>query len=116
MLGARRGALDRSGRGLEDAGDHDARLPALDIRLELDALEERGMDGARHRPIDPPVCRALTGFFAVQDGSECVSLLTVRSLVDDSLTFAVALIDRPRPGIEEGGAKTIERDVSEVAP
>jgi hypothetical protein len=61
------------------------------------------------------VCRPLVGLFTVHDGSKSVSLLTVRLLVDDSLTFAVALIDRSRPAIEQGCTKAIERDVSKVA-
>jgi hypothetical protein len=42
-------------------------------------------------------------------------LLAVRPLIDDGLTLAVAFIDRSRPGVEEGCAEAIERDVSKVA-
>jgi hypothetical protein len=41
-------------------------------------------------------------------------LLAVRSLIDDGLTLAVALVDRSRPTIEESCAEAIERDVSKV--
>jgi hypothetical protein len=41
-------------------------------------------------------------------------LLAVRSLIDDSLTLAVALVDRSRPTIEESCAEAIELDVSKV--
>jgi hypothetical protein len=39
----------------------------------------------------------------------------VRPLVDDSLTLAVALVNRSRPAIEESCAEAIERDVSKVS-
>jgi hypothetical protein len=52
---------------------------------------------------------------ALDRSSRGLSLLTVRLLVDDRLTFAVALIDGSRPAVEQGCAKAIERDVSEVA-
>jgi hypothetical protein len=42
-------------------------------------------------------------------------LLAVRPLINDGLTLAVALVDRARPGVEEGCAETIERHVSKVA-
>jgi hypothetical protein len=41
-------------------------------------------------------------------------LLAVRSLIDDGLTLAVALVDRSGPGVEEGCAQAIERHVSKV--
>jgi hypothetical protein len=42
-------------------------------------------------------------------------LLTVGPLVDDTLKLAVALVDRSRPGVEDGSAQAIERHISEVA-
>src|SRR5687767_10246772 len=115
MLSPGRRAFDRTGRGFEHAGDYDARFSTFDIRVKLEAFEEWGMDGARHRRIHPPVGRPLAGFFAIHDGSESGSLLVVRPLIDDSLTLTVALVNRPRPGIEESGAEAIEGDVSKVA-
>jgi len=91
------------------------RSSLLGVHLELDAFEKRGMDGARHHPIDPPVGCPLVGLATVQDGSKSVSLLAVRSLIDDGLTLAVALVDRSRPGVEERSAEAIERHVSKVA-
>lgn len=78
-------------------------------------LKMRGMDGARHHPIDPPVGRPLVGLATVQDGGKSVSLLAVCPLVDDGLAFAIALIDRSRPSVEEGCAEAIECYVPEVA-
>ncbi len=40
MLSACRRAPDRTGRGLEHAGNHDARFSALDIHVKLDVLNE----------------------------------------------------------------------------
>jgi hypothetical protein len=57
----------------------------------------------------------LLGLATVQDGSQSVSLLAVRPLIDDGLNLAVALVDRSRPGVEEGCAEAIERHVSKVA-
>ena len=114
MLSPGRRAFDRTGRGLEHAGDHDACFSVLDVRVKLEALEEWGMDGARHRRIHPPVGRPLVGLFTIHDGSKRVSLLAVRPLIDDGLTLAVALVDRSRPSIEESCAEAIERDVSKV--
>lgn len=59
--------------------------------------------------------RPLVGLATVQDGSKSVSLLAVRPLIDDGLNLAVALVDRSRPGVEEGCAEAIERHVSKVA-
>jgi len=59
MLNPCRRAADRTGRGLQRPGHHDARCSALDIHVKLDALEEWRMDGARHHPIDPPVGRPI---------------------------------------------------------
>ena len=73
------------------------------------------MNGARHRRIYPPVGRPLASFFAIHDGSKSVSLLVVRPLIDDGLTLAVALVNRPRPAIEESCAEAIERDISKVS-
>jgi hypothetical protein len=55
------------------------------------------------------------GLTTVQDGSKSVSLLAIRSLFDDGLTFAVALIYWSRKGIKEGCSEAIERHVSKVA-
>src|SRR5262245_16450497 len=115
MLSPRRGTSDRTGCGFEYARDHDTRSSPLDVHLELDAFENRGMDGARHHPIDPPVGRPLVGLATVQDCCKSVSLRAVRSRIDDGLTLAVALVDRPRPGIEERSAQAIERHVSKVS-
>src|SRR5687767_5144492 len=114
MLSSGSRALDRTGRGLEHAGDHDACFSVRNFRLKLEGLEEWGMNGARHRRIDPPVGRPLIRLLAVHDGRKRGSLLAVRSLIDDSLTLAVALVDRSRPTIEESRAEAIERDVSKV--
>ena len=86
MLSPRRRASDRTGGGLEHVGDHDACFSALDIHVKFDVFEKRGMDGARHHPIDPPMGRPLVGLATVQDGSKSVSLLAVRPLIDDGLT------------------------------
>ena len=59
--------------------------------------------------------RPLVGLATVQDGSKTVSLLVVRPLIDDGLTLAVALVDRPWPGVEEGCAEAIELHISKVA-
>ena len=45
MLSPRRRASDRTGGGLEHAGNHDACFSALDIYVKLDEFEKRGMDG-----------------------------------------------------------------------
>jgi hypothetical protein len=66
--------------------DPDARRSVHDVRVELDASEERWMDGARHRPIHPPVCRSFAGVFTVDDGSKRFALLAVGLLVDESPT------------------------------
>jgi hypothetical protein len=58
--------------------------------------------------------RPLVRLATVQNGSKSVSLLTVRSLIDDYLTLAVALVDRSRPGVEKGCAEAIEAHVSKV--
>jgi hypothetical protein len=42
-------------------------------------------------------------------------LLAVRPLIYDCLNLAVALLDRPRPGVEESCTEVIERYVSKVA-
>src|SRR5262245_37096178 len=115
MRSSCRRALDRTSRGLENAGNHDARFSAFDVGVKLEAFEERWMNGARHGRIHPPVGRARAGLFAVHDGSKSVSLVVVRSLVDDRLTLAVTFVDRPGPAIEESRAEAIERDVSEVS-
>src|SRR5262245_56553115 len=115
MLSPRRRAADRTGRGLQHPGHHDARCSALDIHVKLDALEERGMDGARHHPIDPPVGRPLVSPATIQDSSKSVSLLAVRPLINDGLTLAVALVDRARPSVQHGCAEASERHVSKVA-
>src|SRR5262249_22497990 len=111
----RRGASDRTGRGFEYARDDDTRSAPLDVDVEFDGLEKRRMDRARHHPIDPPVGRPLVGLATVEDCRKSVALLAVRSLIDDGLTLAVALVDRSRPGIEEGCTEAIERHVSKVA-
>src|SRR5262245_58215258 len=115
MLSPRRRAMDRTGRGFEYARDYDTRASPLDVHVEFDGLEERGMDSARHRPIDPPVGCPFVGLATVEDGSQSVSLPAVRPRIDDGLTLAIALVDRSRPSIEEGCAEAIERHVSEVA-
>src|SRR5262245_22968646 len=61
MLGARHRAADRTGRGFEYTRDHDTRSSPFDVHLEFDRLEERRVDGGRHRPIDPPVGRPFPG-------------------------------------------------------
>jgi hypothetical protein len=58
--------------------------------------------------------RRLASFFTIHDGSKGASLLVIRSLIDDSLTLAVALINWPRPAVEESCAEAIERDISKV--
>ena len=58
---------------------------------------------------------SLVGLATVQYGSKSVSLLAVRPLIDDGLSLSVALVDRSRPGVEEGGAEAIERHVAKVA-
>src|SRR5688572_22295421 len=115
MLSPGRRAFDRTGRGFEHAGDYDARFSTFDIRVKLEAFEEWGMNGARHRRIYPPVGRSLAGFLPVHDGSKRLSLLVVRPLIDNRLTLAVALVNRSRPAIEKRCTETIERDVSEVS-
>src|SRR5262245_15625274 len=114
MVGAGRRALDRTSRGLEDARNYDARRSVFDVRVELEALEEWAMNGARHGRIHQPMRRTRARFFAVHDGGKSVALLVVRSLIDDGLTLAVPFIDRPRPPIEESRAEAVERDISEV--
>src|SRR5262245_5236663 len=114
MLSPCRGASDRTGRGVEHVRDHNTRGSTLDVHVELDAFEKRGMDGARHHPIDPPVGRPFIGLATVQNCSKNLSLLAVRSLIDDGLTLAVTLVDRSRPGVEESAAEVIERHVSKV--
>lgn len=52
--------------------------------------------------------RPLVGLATVQDGSKSVSLLAVSPLIDYDLTLAIALVDRSRPGVEEGCAQTID--------
>jgi hypothetical protein len=94
---------------VKHAGNHNPRCSTLDVHIEHDGLEHRGMDGTRHRPIDPPVRRSLVRFAAVQDRRKSVSLLAVSPLVDDGLTLAVGLVDRARPGVNESSAETIER-------
>ena len=59
--------------------------------------------------------RSLVGLATVQDGSKSVSLLAVRPLIDDGLNLAVALVDRSRPGVEEGCTEAIKRYVSKVS-
>ncbi len=59
--------------------------------------------------------RPLAGLATVQDGNKSVSLLAVRPLIDDGLNLAVALVDRSRPGVEEGCAEASERHVSKAA-
>jgi hypothetical protein len=51
----------------------------------------------------------------VHDVTKRVSLFVVRTLVDDGLTLAITLVDRPGPPIEESRAEAIERDLSEVS-
>jgi hypothetical protein len=58
--------------------------------------------------------RSLVGFASVKDGSKSISLLAVCPLIDDGLTLAIALIDRPWPGVEEGCAEAIKRHLSKV--
>jgi hypothetical protein len=41
-------------------------------------------------------------------------LLAIRPLIDNSLNLAITLIDRSRPGVEEGCAEAIEAHVSKV--
>src|SRR5262245_34777018 len=69
MLSPRRGAADRMGRGLEHSWHYDPRCSTLNIHVELDAPDERGVDRARHRAIDPPVGSPLIGLLTVHDGS-----------------------------------------------
>src|SRR5687768_509744 len=114
MLSPGCGAFDRTGRGLEHAGDHDACSSVRDVCFKLEAFEEWRMDGARHRRIHPPMGRPCIRLLAIHDGRKRVSLLAVCSLVDDSLTLAVALVDRSRPTIKESCAEAIERDVPKV--
>ena len=90
MLSPRCGASDRTGCGVEHVRDHHPRGSTLDVHRELEALEERGMDGARHHPIDPPVGRPLVGLTTGQDGRQRVSLRAVRARIDEGLTLAVA--------------------------
>src|SRR5262245_752779 len=101
MVSPGRGAFDRTGRRFEHAQDYDAWSDAVDYRVQLEAVGERGMNGARHGRIGPPVGRPLARFFAIHDGSKRVSLLLIRPLNDDSLTLAVALVNRSRPAVEE---------------
>jgi hypothetical protein len=82
----RRRATDRSGRGFEYAWDHDTRSSPLDVHVEFDGLEERGMDRARHRPIDPPAALAKTSWLFVIFG-ESQSLFEISQT--GSLAFRV---------------------------
>jgi hypothetical protein len=61
------------------------------------------------------VGRSLVGLATVQDGRKSVALLAVRSRIDDGLTLTIALVDRSRPGVEEGRAEAIEHHGSKVA-
>src|SRR5262245_44201624 len=115
MLRPRRGTTDRTGCRVQHVRDYKTRGSTLDVHLEVDAFEDKGMDGARHHPIDPPVSHSLVGLATVQDCSKSVSLPGVRSFIDDRLTFAVALVARSRPGVEERTADAIERHASKVA-
>src|SRR5688572_8130209 len=115
MFSPGRRALDRTGRGFQYARDDDAGLSPFDIRVELERFEERRVNGARHGRIDPPVRRALAGLFAIHDGRKRVPLPVVRPLIENSLTFTVALVDGPRPPIEECGTEAIERYVSKAS-
>src|SRR5688572_8287490 len=65
MLSPRRRAPDRTGHGFEYVRDDDTRSSLLDVDIEFDGLEERGMDSARHRPIDPPVGSPFVGLATV---------------------------------------------------
>src|SRR4030095_16296626 len=115
MLSPGHRAFDWTGGGFEHAGDHDASLPASDICVELEPFEQWRMNGARHRRINPPVSRPLARFFGIHDGHERVALPVVRPLIDDSLTLAIALVNRSRPGIEKRCTETIERDLAKVS-
>jgi hypothetical protein len=99
---------------VEDVRHDNPSGSTLDVRFELEGCVERGMDGARHHPIDPPVGRPFVRLTTIEDGSEGVSLPGIRPLVDDGLTLAVALVDRSREGVEERSAEAIECRVSEV--
>jgi hypothetical protein len=115
MFSPSRRASDRTGSAFKHVRDQDACFSALDIYIKLDVFEKRGMDGATHHPIYPPMGCPLVGLATVEDGSKSVSLLAISRLVDDDLTFAIAFVDRPRPGIEEGCAEPIEGHVSKMA-
>jgi hypothetical protein len=115
MLDPGRGTLDRAGRGFEHARNYNASPSTRDIRVELEGLEERRMNGARHRRVNPPVGCPLARFLAIYDRSERGSLLVVGALVDYCLTLAVALKNRPGPAIEECCAEAIEHDVAEMS-
>ena len=106
----------RIGRAVDSStpGIHDARCSALDIHVKLDALEERGMHGARHRAIDPPVGRSFVSLATIQYDSKSVSLLAVRTLINDGLALTVALVDWSRLGVEQRCAEAIERHISKV--
>jgi hypothetical protein len=59
--------------------------------------------------------RSLVGLATVKNGSQSVSLLAVRPLIDDGLTLAVSLVDRSWECLEEGRPEAIEHHVSKVA-
>ena len=115
MLSTRRRASDRTARGVENAWDYNARSSAVDVHLELDGFEDRGIDRGRHHPVDAPVRRPGVGLATAQDCNKSVSLLDVRPLIDHGLNLAVVLVDRSGPGVEEGCAEAVECHVSKVA-
>src|SRR5215472_3864048 len=57
----------------------------------------------------------LLGLAAAEHGRERLALRRVGALVDDHLHRAVALVDRAGPGVEDGKAEAVERNLTKMA-
>src|ERR1700688_2845161 len=104
---------DQRGRdGFERPRNHHPRFAVFLVELELDRHELRFVEVAdsRSQEFKPCITR-----LSAEDREQSVALLLGRSMVDEGLQGAVALVKRPRPFVGGDPTQAVQADVSEVA-
>ena len=106
---------DRLGLRLDQAVDHEATLPRLQIALDLDRAGLARVAGVDHVREHVEDSLAGLGVLAAEDGLDRSAVRVARLLVDDQQRLAPAAVDRARPSEQAGESDADEVGLAEPA-
>ena len=107
---------DRLSARFHDALNDETRVPRVSaFDVEVDFGEDRIVNLFKHRSVDLKECRAWFGVLTAHDAQNSLALRGARALIDDGDCFAVALMDRARPGKHACEIQPVELSVAVAA-